>query len=388
MAGKNGKLTAAEMRRFEAMIRAQAAIRDQLSATAAEAVARAFAAISDYWDTPQTVKAVEESIRIVQAQQRRMAQVTDAYLAQSTTLITGKSVRPVGAVDVRKLRRELPQSIIETLAHAKVTPEAVGPALTKRELDNIERARNAVKALDPATPYGRLADAYRYRVTSGLMDDATARRYVEHRARAVADTDVMLADRAQSGKFMSTRKPNGARGYRRVLHPEANAGGPPCGLCVVAADRVYSFEELMPIHARCRCTVAAVGSADDPGFRLNEKDLKAIYQQAGQVANDTGREIADTSNKRLKQIRVEIQEVDHGEYGPWLINPKQRFRGPREYAKTQSDDPNERYLAQLDTLRDDLENLLAQESSGTDVDEAIRWHRSKIRELNARIPAA
>ena len=98
MPDSSGKLTPAEMRQLKALIRAQAAIRDQLSNTAAEAVARAFAAVDNYWDTAQTVKAVEESVRIVQAQQRRMAQVTDGYMAQSTSIITGRRYRPVGAV--------------------------------------------------------------------------------------------------------------------------------------------------------------------------------------------------------------------------------------------------------------------------------------------------
>lgn len=374
------------MRQLKALIRAQAAVRDQISNTAAEAVARAFAAIDNYWDTDQTRRAVEESVRIVQAQQRRMAQVTDGYMAQSTSLITGKRYRPIGAVNVSRLRRQLPQSIVDNLAHAETSPEGVGPALTERELANIERAKNAITNVEPGQVYGRLADAYRYRVATGLMDEETAARYVDHRARGVADTDIMLADRAQSQHFMSSRKPNGVKGYRRVLHPELGSGAPPCGLCVVAADRIYSFDDLMPIHSRCRCTVAAVGSRDDPGFTLNAEDLKAIYQQAGQIANADGTPRSDTSRKRLKQIRVEV--VEHGELGPWLINPQQRFRGPREVARTQTTDPFERELAQIEAIHDELESLYGQRAGGLDVDEAIRWRQVKLRQLNARIPAA
>jgi len=349
-------------------------------------VARAFAAVQNYWDTDQTKRAVEESVRIVQAQQRRMARVTDGYMAQSTSIITGKRYRPVGAVDVGKLRRRLPQAIVDNLAHAETTPEGAGPALTEREMANIERAKRAITNVEPGEVYGRIADAYRYRVSSGLMDEEKARSYVQHRAESVADTDIMLADRAQSQRFMSERKPTGVKGYRRVLNPELGSGAPPCGLCVVAADRIYSFEDLMPIHSRCRCTVAAVGSKDDPGFRLNAEDLAAIYEQAGEVANKTGEKRRTTSRDKLKQIRVEV--VEHGELGPWLINPTQRFRGPREVAKTQTSDPFERELARLETLRDDLEVLLVQEASGMDVEEAITWHRNKIRQVNARIPAA
>lgn len=383
-----GKLTSSELRQLKALIRAQAAIRDQLSQTAAEAVARAFAAVDNYWDTDQTRRAVEQSVRIVQAQQRRMAQVTDGYMAQSTSIITGRRYRPVGAVNVQKLRRQLPQAIVDNLAHAETSAEGVGPALTERELANIERAKQAITNVEPGQVYGRIADAYRYRVATGLMDEAKAARYVDHRARGVADTDIMLADRAQSQRFMSERKPSGVRGYRRVLHPELHGGGPPCGLCVVAADRIYRFEDLMPIHARCRCTVAAVGSKDDPGFTLNQQDLRRIYQEAGQIANADGTPRSDTSRKRLKQIRVEVEVVEHGELGPWLVNPKQRFRGPREVAKTQTTDPFEREIAQIEAIHDELEALYGQRSSGMDVEEAINWRKSKLRQLNARIPAA
>jgi hypothetical protein len=320
-----------------------------------------------------------------------MAQVTDAYMAQSTSIVTGRRYRPVGAVDITKLRRQLPQAIIDNLAHAETSEQGVGPALTEQELANIERARNAITNVEPGKVYGRFADAYRYRVSSGQMDDPTARRYIEQRAQVVADTDIMLADRAQSQRFMSERKPTGTRGYRRVLHPEVAAvpgrePGPPCGLCVVAADRIYTFEELMPIHARCRCTVVAVGSKDDPGFTLNSEDLKAIYQQAGTIGNHTDDGRTTTDSAKLKQIRVEV--VEHGELGPWLINPTQRFRGPREVSKTQTSDPVERELDRLDTLQEQLDRLIDQRSSGMDVEEQIKWVRTKIRQSNARIPAA
>lgn len=368
-----GRITTAEMRQLRALIRAQAAVRDQLSKTAADAVVRAFAAIRDFADPAQTRAAVRESVRIVQAQQRRMAQVTDGYMAQSTSLIMGRRYTPVGAVDITRLRRQLPQAIVDTLAEAETSPTGVGPALTPQERANVERAQRAITAVEPGQVYGRIADAYRYRVRTGLMDDTQARQYVAERAAVVADTDIMLADRAQAAKFLGDRKPNGSRGYRRVLHPELGSGNPPCGLCVVAADKVYTFEELMPIHARCRCTVAAIGSKDDPGFRLNSQDLKAIYSTA-----------RGNTREALKRIRVEV--VEHGELGPWLVNPQQRFRGPREVSKTQSSDPVVRALAQLEAVNEELEILVNQQRSGMDVEDAIRYRRRKARQLDAVIP--
>lgn len=374
MPTSTGKLTSTEMNQLTALIRAQAAVREQLSTTSVTAVQRAFDAVADFYDPKQTKQAVETALKTVQAQQRRMAQVTDAYMARSTQIITGRRYTPVGAVDVTKLRRQLPQEIVETLARAETTPQGAGPALTAAEQAAVNRAKSAVGSVEPAQPYGRIADAYRYRVTSGLMDEAAARRYVQHRAATVADTDIMLADRAQSTKFLSERNPNNTRGYRRVLHPELGSGAPPCGLCVVAADRIYSVRELMPLHAMCRCGIAVVGSNDDPGFRLNEQDLARIYRQAK----------GSTDAAKLKQIQVEI--VEHGEFGPWLVNPQQRFRGPREVAKTQSTDAGLNALAQLETVTEDLERLLTRQSDGEDVDEAVRWHRRKAKQLDALIP--
>lgn len=382
MPDSSGKLTAKEMRQLTGLIRAQAAIRDQLSETAARSVQRAFAAINTFNDPKQTAKAVNDSLKVVQAAQRRMAQVTDGYMASSTSLITGRRVAPVGAVDITKLRRQLPPAAIETLAQADTTPQGAGPELTAQEKANIERAQRAVSAVDPGQVYGRIADAYRYRVSTGLMTDERARQYVAQRASTVADTDIMLADRAQASQFLTERKPKNVLGYRRVLHPELGSGGPPCGLCVVAADRVYRIEDLMPLHAACRCGVTVVGSNDDPGFRLNEQDLAKIYKQAGYKRG--GGPASSTAGARLKQIRVEV--VEHGELGPWLVNPQQRFRGPREVAKTQSEDPALNALAQLEAIQEELQHLLVQQAAGLDVDEAIRWRRTKARQLDAVIP--
>jgi hypothetical protein len=212
-------------------------------------------------------------------------------------------------------------------------------------------------------------------ISEGITLDEAKRRAIQ-RARVMADTDIMLADRAQASAFLRERKPRGITGYRRVLQPELGSGGPPCGLCVVAADRLYFIEELMPIHARCRCTVVAAGEVDDPGFSLNEKDLAAIYKAAG-----------GTGGKGLKNIRVEVTE--HGEFGPWLVNAQQRFRGPREYSRTQAADDDLRNSDHLEAINGQLEILLSRQASGDDsplMADAIAGLRRKARQLNALIP--
>ena len=94
-------------------------------------------------------------------------------------------------------------------------------------------------------------------------------------------------------------------GYRRIIHPEKSDGGV-CGLCVAAANQVYRVTELLPIHNRCKCTIAPVTTAHDPGHTLNRDDLDKLYEHAG----------GTTSGAALKRTRYQIEH--HHELGPVL----------------------------------------------------------------------
>jgi hypothetical protein len=142
---------------------------------------------------------------------------------------------------------------------------------------------------------------------------------------------------------------------------------------VVASGRLYHVEDLMPIHARCRCSVAVATADSDPGDSLNKEDLALIYRAAG----------GNTRN-RLKTVRVEYAE--HGELGPVIVNASQNFRGPDDFARTQSQDLEKNWFAELESLQENLDRLAARAGESGDVDEAIKWNRHKIRELNARLP--
>lgn len=351
-----------QVRELQTLIQAQAAVRDQQSKLAQLAARRAFAAVTNWADPEQTAKAVNAAVKAVTSAQRRVARTTDGYLARSTTAITGRRSDTVGAVDVRSLRRRLPQDVIERLAEGKSVSEALA-----------NRAQSRVEAVEPEEVYGRVADHVRFiTVSRGISPEQAALEGLR-RAAAAADTDVMLADRAQIQKFLTERKPKGVVGYRRILHPELGSGGPPCGLCVVASDRLYHVEDLMPIHTRCRCSVAVVTADSDPGQTLNSQDLALIYKAAGGNTRD-----------QLKTIRVEYAE--HGELGPVIVNAGQHFRGPDEFARTQSRDLEKRWLAQLEALQEQLTGLTGRAGESAEVDEAIRWNKQKIRELTARLP--
>lgn len=355
-----------QIRELQALIQAQATTRDQQSRVAQAGVRRAFSRIDDWTDPQQTGRAVTDAVKVVQAAQRRVASVTDGYLARSTSTIVGRRVDTVGAVDVRSLRRKLPQDVIEQLADGRSISQATA-----------ERAQSRVEPMPAEQVYGRIPQHVRFAQVARGMSPEQAVLEGLRRAMTVADTDVMLADRAQAQKFFSTRRPSGVIGYRRVIHPELGSGAPPCGLCVVAATRMYHIEELMPIHARCRCTVAAVTREADPGLQLNDDDLKQVLDTVYEAAGGTTRE-------RLKTVRVEY--VEHGELGPMMVSASQNFRGPDEFARTQSQDLEKRWYAELESLQEQLLGLEARTGEDSYTDESIRWIKHKIRELNARLP--
>ncbi len=142
-----------------------------------------------------------------------------------------------------------------------------------------------------------------------------ARAAAADRLRAIAENDVLLADRHEVHRVFEDNAKT-VIGYRRVIHPELSRDGT-CGLCLVASQRFYTMEDLLPLHDRCNCTVMPIVKGDDPGFRLNEDDLKSIYATAGSTAAED-----------LVNTRITINE--HGELGPVLVKQGDRFRTAAE----------------------------------------------------------
>jgi hypothetical protein len=87
-----------------------------------------------------------------------------------------------------------------------------------------------------------------------------------------------------------------------------------CGLCIVAADRIYSRIEKMATHPGCRCSTAAILEGADPGRELNAEDLLRLYDAAG----------GTTGGRALAKLRVQVAE--NGELGPILIPDGSQYR--------------------------------------------------------------
>lgn len=248
----------------------QAAL-SQYAATTAGTAAKSFDAWYDHAAIATYATALAAHIEAVQSQ---AASSTDAYLAEALADIKGVRVAPAGTISVTDLRKGV--------SHAAV--------------------------------YGRSADVYRYQRSLGKTDDEAQDAAVQ-RAQVMAQTDVQLAARAQSHKFMVVKH---VSGFRRVVHPEVSRGGS-CGLCIGASTRIYHRADLMPLHARCACTTMPILNDIDPGGAINTSDLNTLYEQAGSTGAD-----------KLKRVRYDVHH--DGEIGPVLGVKGQAFRSPADIA--------------------------------------------------------
>lgn len=409
------QLTAAKVAALIALIEAQSRVRAQLTATAIQAAVAAFTALTDgdWWESSKVERAVDNALKVVQASQRLAARTTDAYLVDTVAMMTGRRPAPAGAVDVTRLRRAITEAVAQDLVagrrqpayvllgehdpdRRRVVPAATidapaatavpDPGRTETISQRIRRERAereaAAAVTDPAEPYARVADSYRYQVVADGATAEKAKRKAMVRLAAIAETDVTLAVREQVRKTLGTIP--GVTGYRRILHPELSETGP-CGLCVVAATRIYKVEDLKPIHDRCVCETLPIIGALDPGLTLNASELEAIYDAAG----GTGGEVIKAGRRHsaaLKRVRVALAE--HGELGPVLVDADQHHRGPREVAATKVPDRATRARAQLDSLEESYARLVRRQLAGDDVDRPLEWQARRIDKLRQELAGA
>jgi len=403
-------VSAAQLITLIALVEAQAKIRGQLTQAAAKAAVAAFAALTDWWDARKVNAAITAALKVVQPSQRQAARITDAYLARAASAMTGRTTGPAGIVDITRLRRDITEQIARELVDGRREPGYVvlgehdpdhqrvvaadtidapitlaipDPGETAAERIRRQRAAEAqARAVDPADPYGRVADAYRYQVVANGVSEDRARRGALVRVAAVAQTDVTLAVREQVRKSLG--KIRDVRGYRRILRPELSETGP-CGLCVVAADRTYKIQDLQPLHDLCVCEVLPIIGDLDPGLELNHRDLQAIYAAAGTTGGGKpGQKFAGKA--ALKNVRVALAE--HGELGPVLVNADQHFRGPRQVAATKVPDVAVRKRAQLDSLDEAYGRLLRRRAAGEDVERPLAWQARTIERLRRELAGA
>lgn len=382
-------LSAAEVTAYLALVQAQSAARRQLTDAAVGAVLRYLDVFTEWWDSDAISDLTRDILRQVQPAQTRAARLTDSYVARLVSKQRGRTERAAGAVDVTRLRRKLPQDLIERLARDEITAPVVelgdtvdgpGDGIDAELEDLLALVDTPAEWREPADAYGRIADQYRWeQIANGkTVEEALAK--VKVRAEQVVDTDVSLAVREQEAV---TARKLGVQLYRRVLHPELAESGLSCGLCIVAADRVYSVDRFKrEIHNHCHCEMIPIEAGKDPGLQLNRDDLDSLYAAAGRAVG-SDEPVTGGGKKQLgalKRVRVAITE--HGELGPILVNQSGQYRTLNDFAKTQSVSPKIRAEAQLPALVDSLARWEALRDAGEKGhDSKIAWHRRRIAEL-------
>jgi hypothetical protein len=244
------------------------------------------------------------------------------------TLVAGQSARSADLVaaataKARRLARSYTQTVLSDM----------GGWPTKPPVQVDFYPRNGVGALDV---YSRPATQFVYARSQGATVE-DARKVAFDRLTALATQDVKLATRDEQRRlYMGSPK---VIGYRRIIHPELSETGT-CGLCVVASSRIYSTDELMPLHGpSCNCDTMPITAGDDPGLRINQDDLDRIYEAAGGNAAED-----------LVNTRITINE--HGELGPVLWKQGDNFKTAKESGRPAFKKPTR------DNIRADMQRAL------------------------------
>lgn len=227
------------------------------------------------------------------------------------------------------------------------------------------------RGVNPLEVYQRPAEQYRYHLSIG-DSDTISRQHAMERLSTIADTDLTLARReAMREVYDSTPT---ILGWRRIIHPELSKDGFSCGLCVVAADRVYSRGDLMPIHDECNCDTLPITEDNDPGHELNADDLESLYDAAG-------------SNTAGDLLKTKVYFLNHGELGPIISGGSRQGSKQRKRAKLDQLEPEESIQRQIDQLRKSSQKLLARQKNGEDVRLSINWQRDRIQSLEKQLAA-
>lgn len=240
--------------------------------------------------------------------------------------------------------------------------------------------------------YKRPARQYEHAIREGATPEQAERIFVD-RLERIVEADVSAAMRDEKDRVR--RASPKVIGFRRVLRPEKSKYGP-CGLCVVAADRIYKSGDLLELHDRCVCETLEITEGSDLGRALNRADLDELYLQAGSMFAED-----------LKRIRVTIRE--NGELGPILTRDGSSFkdaeraaeqstrggrnRKPTPYKQPTVADDTAKWAAMRRTSERSIEILEDAKRRGTnmvslteggaphpvkDLDVAIAYHRSLI----------
>lgn len=217
---------------------------------------------------------------------------------------------PLTTASIPRLVDDTVEKVLETMDETRVDADAfLKEALEaegKKFPKDVSPARDGSyprKNILPEDVWERPVSEYRNARNKGDSHQEAMLKTLA-RVRQLADADVRMANRERAARVYEAASPQGVIGYRRIIHPELSRTGT-CGLCLVAADRLYSTKELYPLHDNCKCETLPVTNTSDPGLKLNRDDLDYIYSVAG-------------GNTASKLSNTRISEYVSGERGPTL----------------------------------------------------------------------
>lgn len=217
---------------------------------------------------------------------------------------------PLTTASIPRLVDDTVEKVLETMDETRVDADAFLKEALEAEGKKFPRdvspARDGSyprKNILPEDVWERPVSEYRNARNNGDSHQEAMLKTLA-RVRQLADADVRMANRERAARVYEAASPQGVIGYRRIIHPELSRTGT-CGLCLVAADRLYSTKELYPLHDNCKCETLPVTNTSDPGLKLNRDDLDYIYSVAG-------------GNTASKLSNTRISEYVSGERGPTL----------------------------------------------------------------------
>lgn len=265
------------------------------TAAAAAAAWLAFAEDGNWYDSEAVAAVAAQMAQLSQSRQQTVAGTATAYVAQVVAALSGGKVQP-------------------------------GPRQAWAPVRN---------GVDLRLVHMRPANRYKNAIANGYTHQQ-ALNLAFRRAADTLTSDITLAERDASQRMLDQL---GIVTFRRILRPELSRTGS-CGLCIAAADRVYSTGDLMPLHPpTCKCIVMPVIGENDPGRDMNDADLEALYAEAGGKSRD-----------KLARVRYQVNE--HGELGPVLTKEGDAFRGPSKVALEDDPERAARMLAGAVSLED------------------------------------
>ena len=108
----------------------------------------------------------------------------------------------------------------------------------------------------------------------------------------------LIATDMQMAMARQARASLGGNGFRRVLN-----GPGDCALCVVASTQRYHAGDLLPIHPGCNCTVAPLGPGEGVDQVIDPDLLERVHAQVEAMTGEVDRGARAPDYRKLMVVR-------------------------------------------------------------------------------------